>query len=128
MNVEFESMNNVFKKFHLKDHGLILHRFWGPDEGDPHDHNFDIHITILEGGYAERVWQRDGSNERHVRKPGDQFVTAHDKIHRIEALLDGPCLTLTSYGPKVQEPGFWRWIDGVAQRRQWDGDWLTITP
>lgn len=29
MNVEFESMSGVFQKYHLKDQGLILHRFWG---------------------------------------------------------------------------------------------------
>lgn len=127
MNIEFERMSDVFWKIHLKDLGLILHRFWGPDMGDAHDHPFDIHITILEGGYAERVWLPDGSSERHVRQPGDQFVTPATKIHRIEHLLDGPCLTLTSYGPKVQEPGFWKWEDGVAYRRQWDGEWSRIT-
>lgn len=123
MNIEFEAMSGAFHKWHLKDHGLILHKFWHPDGGDPHDHNFDIHITVIENGYIERVWQLDGDYDDFYRKPGDQFITAHDKIHRIIDLPNGPAQTIARYGPKVQEPGFYRWIDGKMQRRQWDQDW-----
>lgn len=125
MKVWFEEMSGVFHKTHIPELGIIIHRFWGPDNGDPHDHNFDIEITVIENGYIERVWQLDGSHTDHHRKPGDSFVTAHDKIHRIIELPNGPAQTITRYGPKVQEPGFYRFVDGVAYRRQWnEQEWV----
>ncbi|MDB6454748.1 hypothetical protein [Falsirhodobacter sp. 20TX0035] len=123
--VEFETMSGVFHKMHLRDlpSRAILHWFTGADEGNAHDHPFDIDILILMGGYVERVWQPDGTYEDITRSIGDKFITSADKIHKIIELLDGPCLTIATYGPGVKAAGFWRWIDGKAQRRDWNGEW-----
>ena len=119
--VWFESMNEVFHKMHVSDAppSFILHEFTGPDDGDPHDHPFDIEVTILRGGYVEdRYHTRSGAAQIIERLPGDTFMILATDVHRITRLLAGPCLTMATYGPWVQEPGFWRFDHGGAMRRQ----------
>lgn len=121
--IDFESMNRGFHKVHVHNAppDFILHQFTEPDNGDPHDHPFDINVTILQGGYIE--WRYDpvtGASEEIERNPGDSFVIPATAVHRIVRLLDGQCWTLATYGPKVQEPGFWQWDHGGAMRRQHD--------
>lgn len=124
--VKFESMSGVFHKIHVQGAPscFVLHEFTGPDEGDPHDHPFDIEVTILKGGYIERIWSIEGHHADFHRVPGDSFTIPHDRIHRIVALMDGPCLTLASYGPWVRDSGFWQFRGDGSWRKPWNGDWV----
>ena len=125
-DVEFETMSWAFQKYHLRGNptNLILHRFYYPDEGDPHDHPFDIATVILEGGYVEELYEPEtGTFVYETHNPGDKFLIPTNKIHRIINLPNGPCLTATIYGPKTQEAGFWKWDQGKAYRRNWNGEW-----
>lgn len=127
MNVWFESMSGVFHKVHIGDcpPNIILHTFTGPDTGYAHDHPFDIHITVIDGGYDEhRFDPQTGDVTLYERRRGDQFTIKATDVHRIVRLLnDRPCQTLATYGPHVQKNGFWRWENGFAERRDHDGEW-----
>lgn len=132
ITIEHEAMSGAFTKIHVRDapSHFILHEFHGADEGDMHDHPFDIEVTVLRGGYQE--FRFENEDDKWVgtliyRRPGDSFMIPATAIHRIVGLLDGPCLTMATYGPKVQEPGFWRFDHGVAMRRQWNSDqWVRM--
>lgn len=129
MRVWFESMSGVFHKVHVQDapSGFILHKFTAPDGGDPHDHPFDIHVTVIEGGYTEERYDpQTGHATIITHERGESFTIPATAIHRIVRLHgDEPCQTLATYGPHVQEVSFWRWRDGQAYRRQHDQqDWI----
>lgn len=127
MKINVEHMNGNFHKVHLLDLGLVLHRFLGPDAcEEPHDHPFDITVTVLEGGYVEHIYALDGKHTVHHRHVGDTFTIPHDRIHCIADLPEGTAQTIASYGPFLRPSGFWKWEDSVPLRRQWDRDeWVT---
>ncbi len=117
-----EWMNADFTKAHLADMppDFVLHRFTGPDTGDPHDHPFDCESLIIFGGYIELVFDRDtGRADLNIRRPGDVVQIKATTIHRITGLPDGVAITAYKPGPKVQEPGFWQWRDGKPWHRFW---------
>lgn len=129
ITIEHEAMSGAFTKIHVRDapSHFILHELHSSDEGDSHDHPFCIDVTILRGGYMEERYNRRGDFETIERRPGDSFTIPHDAIHRITRLLDGPCMTLATYGPWVQEPGFWRFDHGGAMRRQHNSsEWVRM--
>ena len=130
ITIEHESMSGAFSKIHVRDapSHFILHEFHDTDEGDPHDHPFDIEVTILKGGYVDfRYDVTNGDADRIERHVGDTFTIHACAVHRIVGLLHGPCLTLATYGPWVQEPGFWRFDHGGAMRRQHNSsEWVRM--
>lgn len=130
LTIRHERMSPAFDKWHVE--GLpfpaVFHRFTAPDMGDPHDHPWPFRTTILRGTYNEEVFHPDGSSYRLHHPEGSSFIIEGSHVHRITALEDGECWTLIQpLGPKEREPGFWRWIDGRAERRAWNGDWQPVT-
>ncbi|MGN7867817.1 hypothetical protein [Paracoccus sp. 22332] len=119
-----ERMSEALMKWHLgpgsTGNALVLHRFTGEDTGSHHSHPFDCRSYILHGGYDEEVLHPDGRVELRQHQPGDVVSIPHDHVHRIVHLPEGECLTLYEVlGPKVQEPGFFQWRDGVMWQRRW---------
>lgn len=122
VSLHYERMNGVFEKWHV--HGLpfaaVFHRFSEVDDFEPHSHPWAFRSTILAGGYVEEVFTLDGSSERVHRNVGDSFIVEATHIHRIVEFPEGECWTLIQpQGPKVQEPGFWRFENGQAFHRFW---------
>ena len=129
ITIEHEAMSGAFTKIHVRDapSNFILHEFHARDEGDAHDHPFSIDVTVLRGGYVEERFDRCGNSHTIERKAGDSFTIPHDAIHRIIGLPTGYCMTLATYGPWVQEPGFWRFDHGGASRRQHNSsEWVRM--
>lgn len=127
INATFESMSGVFHKVHLSNlpPNAILHTFTGPDTGEPHDHPFSINVTVLAGGYDEAIYPLSGKPKLVRRRQGDQFIIPFNRIHLIVKLHDDqPCQTIATYGQFRRKSGFWRWVNGRAQRREFDGDWV----
>ena len=121
-----EVMGPHMTKHHLAN-GQVLHHFTQADTGHPHDHPFPFDSVILVGGYEEHEFMLhpDGSYTivcRH-RLPGASHGVKADTVHRITRLLAGACWTLITPGPKVQEPGFYRFQRGRIYRRAWNGRW-----
>ena len=129
ITIEHESMSGAFSKIHVRDapSHFILHEFHAADEGHPHDHPFDIDVTILKGGYIERRYDTEtGAYEEIARHVGDGFTIPANAVHRITSLFEDKCMTLATYGPWLQQPGFWRFDNG-PERRQWDSDeWVPM--
>lgn len=127
--IEHEAMSGVFTKIHVRDapSHFILHEFHASDEGDAHDHPFDIDVTILKGGYIERRYDpKTGESQAIARHVGDSFTIPANAVHRITSLFEDRCMTLATYGPRQQQPGFWRFDNG-PERRQWDStEWVTM--
>lgn len=125
LDITHERMSEVMQKWHLgpgsTGNALVLHRFTGPDTGPHHNHPFSCRSYILHGGYSEEVLHPDGRIELRHHRPGDVVEIPHDHVHRIVSLHEGEAITLYEVlGPKVQEPGFFRWEDGRMFYRQWD--------
>ena len=98
----------------------VLHLFTAPDHGPHHDHPWPFRSTVIYGGYREEVLHPDGRCEVIHRHPGDTFEIGPSHVHRIIDLPAGECLTFIEVlGPKVQEPGFYEWRDGVMHHRYW---------
>ena len=122
LNIWQERMGPHMLKVHVPGLGVI-HQFTAPDLGDPHDHPWEFRSTVLRGGYIEEAYRPDGSVETLVRLPGDRFEIAPNHVHRIVRLMDDVCWTcIEVLGPKVQEPGFYRWENGVMLSRRWFED------
>lgn len=129
LHITHERMSDAMMKFHLgrgeTGNPLVLHRFVAPDTGPHHNHPFPCRSYILHGGYLEEVLHPDGTIEQRDHRPGDVVEIPHDHVHRIVHLHEGEAITLYEVlGPKVQEPGFFRFEDGRMFYRQWDApDW-----
>ena len=118
--IRYEQMSDIFHKVHLGD-SSCMHFFAGPDVGEPHDHPWDFRSEVHVGGYVEEIYDPlTGSFEMVNRHVGDIFWVPHNRVHRIVALLDGPCVTRVWAEPPVQEPGFWKWEGDAAYRRPWN--------
>lgn len=132
LNITHERMSGAMMKFHLgrgeTGNYLVLHRFSAADTGPHHSHSFDCRSYILHGGYQEEVLHPDGRIELRDHRPGDVVEIPHDHVHRIVSLPEGEAITLYEVlGPKVQEPGFFRFEDGRMFYRQWDAaDWAAV--
>ena len=123
MHTREERMWDGMLKIHLHGDGWVVHEFTLPDLGDPHDHPFRCVSRIIRGGYTEEIYGPEGLVETVERRPGDEFEIPHDRIHRIVHMPEGFCITAYKpMGPKVQEPGFYRWRDGVMLSRRWFED------
>ena len=133
ITVREEVMNEFFRKAFIDgvvpNETLIYHIFSGPENGDFHDHPFDIQIRVVHGGYAEEVLGQDGYIRKENHVAGDQFTIKAEHIHRIVAMTSDGCVTEVKYGPKTQEPGFWRVDeDGIWIRRQWnEEEWKRVS-
>jgi len=118
-----ERMSDEFEKWHL-DEGLAIHHFTGPDKGGPHDHPWDFTSTVLKGMYIERIYHPElGSVGLTTRIEGDTFRIHAEHIHEIAAVSEGGCYTLVRFGPHRRTTHFWRFENGKAQCREWNGDW-----
>lgn len=132
LNITPERMSDALMKWHLgpgsTGNALVVHRFSQPDTGAFHSHPFDCRSYILHGGYLEEVLHPDGRIELRDHRPGDVVEIPHNHVHRIVSLHEGEAITLYEVlGPKVQEPGFFRWSDGRMFYRQWDApDWTPV--
>ncbi|MGI4779818.1 MAG: hypothetical protein ACRYGA_17155 [Janthinobacterium lividum] len=123
-----ERMSDHFTKLHFTvgEFPITLHRFTGPDGGDPHDHPHAFTTTILSGGYIEEVWRRgqEGWSSRLIhRQVGSTHRVGASCIHRIVELPHGECLTSVVWhaeGTKRREPRFYRLRHGVMQSRRWN--------
>lgn len=136
VNHRKEIMSPEFTKHHLDVHTekgnvhFLLHQFTGPDKGGPHDHPYDFTTYILKGGYKERIYdlQPDGTYEtlEIFREPGTSFEVTAFTIHELIELPEGVCWTIVTPGPKVREPGFWRFEGDNIFFRPWNGHWTQI--
>ncbi len=128
---DVEHMSPIFTKWHIPGPG-VLHRFTAPDEGPPHDHPWGFWSTIIVGGYVEEVFDpMTGAATESVRRPGDRFYVPATHIHRIVDLLesdslDGDCWTFIEPGPHERTSGFWRWDDGRAFFKPWNGGEIEV--
>ena len=119
-------MSSVMTKFHLDGlpFGAVLHRFTGPDLGDPHDHPWPFRSFILSGGYVEAVYSlKYGYEGTRTHPVGASFFVPASHIHRIIHLIDDECWTLILPGEPERTPGFYRWVNGEPQHRFWDQPW-----
>lgn len=123
LDVRHEPMADFFDKWHIlgMPFPAVVHRFRHPDFGDFHSHPWGFRSVVLQGGYCEEVLDiRTGAVRLAHHWPGDSFYIAASHIHRITDLPKGECWTLiTPQEAKVQEPGFYRWIDGKPWHRLW---------
>ena len=122
-----ERMSDAMLKVHIPGLG-VLHHFTAPDLGPHHDHPWPFRSTVLRGGYREEILHPDGRIEVVDRRPGDQFEIGPHHVHRIIHLPEGECWTcIEVLGPKVQEPGFYRWENGEMLSRRWfEQDWQKL--
>jgi len=127
-------MSANFSKFHLNADGEegwkirpALHRFTGPDLGEPHDHPWGFTSHILSGGYIEEIYHRNSGGwwiERVERFPKTAHTVQATCIHRIIALLEPECWTLVmATGDKEREPRFWRFDGQHPKSRAWNETW-----
>ena len=110
-----EIMSPAFCKWHLGQirpgFWPVLHHFTAPDAGAPHDHPRGFLSHVLAGGYAERIYHRQGADWATTdvfRAPGTAHYVAAAHIHRVLALPAGACWTLVLAGPVEQA---WRHYD-----------------
>lgn len=132
MKLKIERMNEVFTKYHLNPKGKlplpirpVIHQFTGLEIDEvPHDHPFSFYSYILFGGYVERIYSQNSAGvwetEDVFRAPHTVHQVPANRIHQIVGLPAGEATTLIDAGPKVQEPAFYRWLNGIAERRQWN--------
>lgn len=136
VNHRIDKLSEEFTKHLLDIHTekgsvhLVVHQFTGPDKGDPHDHPYDFTTLILKGGYRERIYtiKPDGTYEtlEVLRQPGDSFQVPAGAIHELIDLPEGDCWTVIKHGPKIREPGFWKFEGKKISFRQWNGHWTVI--
>lgn len=129
ITINKERMAEFFCKYHIEGLPIsaVIHHFADVDCGDPHSHPWPFTSFILYGGYVERVFQLDGSNELVHRKAGDSFQISADHIHRIEQLPEGECYSLVLPGPHEQTSGFYQFRDDGTWFRFWhEHDWRKI--
>jgi hypothetical protein len=73
----------------------------------PHNHRYSLASVILDGGFAHRVFERNGARLREVTEArrnyqrGDVYIVRHDEIHRLSDLCDGT-MTLVVETPLVR--------------------------
>jgi hypothetical protein len=132
MRLKIERMNDVFTKYHINPKGAlplplrpVLHQFTGLEIGEaPHDHPFSFYSYILFGGYVERIYTQNDAGlwetEDVFRAPHTVHHVPANRIHQIVELPAGQATTLIDAGAKIQEPAFYRWVDNLAERRQWN--------
>lgn len=127
MEIEHESMSDVFQKYHLKDFPFdaVIHKFTEPDTVYPHDHPFGFYTFVLKGSYKETVYDiKHGKvTERHQtwHKGTSHFVPAN-LIHNITKLHEGECWTIIIPNHKEQEPAFYNFDNGKILKRFWFED------
>ncbi len=100
ITIEEQRLSNEFLKCHIR--GLpfhaAFHHFTGVDQGPPHDHPCKHTITILKGGYIERVYTESGESKLVQHNEGDTFIIEASHIHKIVELPFGECLTFVVTG------------------------------
>lgn len=114
-----ERMSDEFTKYHLTGpwpNYPLIHHFSGPDRGGPHDHPWPFRVTVLSGGYVERIYEPDLSGWKDViRGEGDCFAVPAERIHSITRLLVPDCWTFV-YRLNPGEPDKpWRHYDEAVQ-------------
>lgn len=121
-SIRVEVMSPTMTKFHVLGLGfdLVLHRFTGPDEGDPHDHPFSFEAHVLRGMYVEERFAPEGALSLWTRDQSDcpRIVQARD-IHRITHVVGPECWTAILPGPKVRESYFWNFDGPTPRSRHW---------
>ena len=120
--MRIEKMNRRFTKYHLDGpwpFAAVMHRFSGPDLGDPHDHPWSFHSFVLSGGYTEEVFRPDGTSFFADHAPGSSHFVNASTIHRIVRLHD-ICWTLILPGPPERKSGFYQFREDGTYHRYWD--------
>lgn len=131
LSIREEIMSNEFTKNHiigLVDENsnpldAVLHMFTGIDKGDPHDHPYSFRSMVLSGWYEEEIYYIENNSicrENKTRRQGETFMIHHSHVHRIIDIHSSGCNTIILPEEKAQEPGFWKFENGKAYRRQWN--------
>ena len=125
-----EIMSNEFTKNHIlglvdekgKPLDAVIHTFTGIDKGDPHDHPYEFQSTILSGWYIEEYYSphKPSISWTRCRVKGEKFTVSYNHIHKIIDISPNGCNTIILPQDKIQEPGFWKFENGKAYRRQWN--------
>lgn len=106
-------------KYHFQQSGIpAMHHMRSADpNGEPHDHPFGFVSFVLFGGYVERSFNLDGTNELIEHRKGESFYVPATRIHVIHELLDFECWTITLPGEWEQEWGMWQFREDAAYKR-----------
>lgn len=121
IHIRHERMSDAFEKFHILGlpFPMVLHHFSEPDLYHPHDHPWGFRSTILQGGYVEEIFNKQGESVRVTRNVGDSFEIPAEHIHRIPELLTGDCWTQVIPGPDERTSRFWDFREDGSYSRAW---------
>lgn len=122
VSIRTEKMNDVFSKVFVEGlpFPVIYHIFTGVETGDPHDHPFDIYVTVRSGWYEENIYHAEGYIVPVRRDTGDAFVVPAARIHQITAMAPEGCVTEVRYGPHKRISRFWQFRDDGPWSRAWN--------
>ena len=114
-----ERIHDGFIKHHIEGFPFqaAIHEFHGPEGGYPHDHPWSFASVVLSGWYIEHRWRvRPGGLWTVVEykyEPGEMIYGLANDIHSIVETAPEGCYTMCQYGERVQEPSFYKFVNGV---------------